>query len=56
MHRLVGVRRDITVRVLQETFLGSNLQIAVLAYARCDFAATRANSLLHSGRHYRLIR
>lgn len=41
---LFGVRKDINVRVLQETFLGSNLQIAVLAYARVDFAASRAAS------------
>jgi HK97 family phage major capsid protein len=41
---LFGVRKDIQVKVLQETFLGSNLQIAVLAYARVDFAATRQQS------------
>lgn len=41
---LFGVRQDISVRVLQETFLGTNLQIAVLAYARVDFAAARAAS------------
>jgi HK97 family phage major capsid protein len=41
---LFGVRKEIDVRVLQETFMGSNLQIAVLAYARCDWAATRAQS------------
>ncbi|MCB2007565.1 MAG: phage major capsid protein [Rhodoferax sp.] len=41
---LFGVRKDITVRVLSETFMGSNLQIAMLAYARVDFAATRAQS------------
>jgi HK97 family phage major capsid protein len=41
---MFGVRKDIQVRVLQEAFLGSNLQIAVLAYARVDFAATRASS------------
>lgn len=41
---LFGVRKNINVRVLQESFLGSNLQIAVLAYARVDFAATRADS------------
>lgn len=41
---LFGVRKDIQVRVLQETFLGSNLQIGILAYARVDFAATRADS------------
>lgn len=39
-----GVRRDINFRVLSESFLGSNLQIAVLAYARVDFAATRPAS------------
>lgn len=41
---LFGVRKDIQVRVLQESFLGSNLQIAVLAYARVDFGATRHQS------------
>lgn len=38
---LFGVRQDITVRVLSESFLGSNLQIAMLVYARVDFAAAR---------------
>lgn len=41
---IMGIRKDITVRVLSETFMGSNLQIAVLAYARVDFAATRQES------------
>lgn len=41
---LFGVRKDITVRVLSETFMGSNLQVAVLAYARVDFAAMREQS------------
>lgn len=41
---IMGIRKDITVRVLSETFMGSNLQIAVLAYARVDFAATRQQS------------
>ena len=41
---LFGVRKNIELRVLREAFLGSNLQIAVLAFARCDFAATRAAS------------
>ena len=41
---IMGVRKDITVRVLSESFMGSNLQIAVLAYARVDFAATRQES------------
>lgn len=41
---IFGVRKDINVRVLSEAFMGSNLQIAVLAYARVDFAATRAQS------------
>jgi HK97 family phage major capsid protein len=41
---LFGVRQNIQVRVLTEAFLGSNLQIGILAYARCDFAATRPAS------------
>lgn len=41
---LFGVRTDITVRVLQEAYLGTNLQVAVLAYARVDFGATRHKS------------
>lgn len=41
---LFGVRKDIQIRVLSEAFMGSNLQIAVLAYARVDFAATRHES------------
>lgn len=41
---IFGVRKDITVRVLSEAFMGSNLQIAVLAYARVDFGATRPAS------------
>ncbi len=41
---IFGVRKDINVRVLSEAFMGSNLQVAVLAYARVDFAATRAQS------------
>ena len=40
----MGVRKDINVRVLSEAFMGSNLQVAVLAYARVDFAATREQS------------
>jgi HK97 family phage major capsid protein len=41
---IMGVRKDITVRVLSESFMGSNLQVAILAYARVDFAATRQES------------
>lgn len=41
---LMGLRKDINVRVLSEAFMGSNLQVAVLAYARVDFAATRPQS------------
>ena len=41
---VMGIRQQITVRVLSETFVGSNLQIALLAYARVDFAATRPQS------------
>lgn len=39
-----GVRKDIQVRVLSEAFMGSNLQVAILAYARVDFQPTRASS------------
>jgi HK97 family phage major capsid protein len=41
---IMGVRKDITVRVLQEAFMGSNLQVALLCYARVDFQATRQES------------
>lgn len=41
---LFGVRQDINVRVLSETFMGSNLQLAMLVYARVDFGAARADS------------
>lgn len=38
---LFGVRKQLSVQVLREAFMGSNLQVAVLAYARCDFGVTR---------------
>lgn len=41
---LFGVRQNITVRVLSEAFMGSNLQVAVVCYARCDFAPAREQS------------
>jgi HK97 family phage major capsid protein len=41
---IFGVRNQITVRVLSEAYLGDSLQIALLAYARVDFAATRPES------------
>ncbi len=41
---LFGVRQDINVRVISEAFMGSNLQVAVLAYARVDFASGRPQS------------
>lgn len=41
---LFGVRKSINVRVLNEAFMGSNLQVGILAYARVDFAAVRAES------------
>lgn len=41
---IMGVRKDINVRILSEAFMGSNLQVAVLAYSRVDFAATRHQS------------
>lgn len=43
---LFGVRKDITVRVLSESFMGSNLQVGVLVYARCDFAPARPTSFV----------
>lgn len=42
---LRGVRKDISVRILSEAFLGSNLQLAMLVYARVDFCATRPSSV-----------
>lgn len=41
---LLGIRREISIKVLSEAYMGSNLQVAVLAYARCDFVPTRTNS------------
>lgn len=41
---MFGVRKNISIKVLQEQYMASNLQLAVLAYARVDFAATRAQS------------
>lgn len=41
---LYGVRKDISIQVLNQTFMGSNLQLGILAYARVDFAATRPQS------------
>jgi HK97 family phage major capsid protein len=43
---LFGVRKDITVQVLREAFLGSNLQLAILVYARCDFMPVREASFV----------
>jgi len=43
---LFGVRKDLTVRVLNEAFLGSNLQVAFVVYARVDFAAARPASFV----------
>ena len=41
---IFGVRSDIQVRILSEAFMGSNLQVAVLCFARVDFAPTRVES------------
>lgn len=41
---LFGVRQNISVRILDQAFLGSNLQLAVLVYARVDFASARDES------------
>lgn len=41
---LFGVRQQIQVKVLSERFLADTLEVAVVAYARCDFAAARHES------------
>lgn len=41
---LFGVRKEITVQILTQSFMGSNLQLGILAYARCDFASVRDQS------------
>lgn len=41
---LMGVRQDLTVKLLQERFLADTLEVAMLIFARVDFAATRADS------------
>lgn len=43
---LFGVRQQISVKVLTEAFMGSNLQIGVLCVARCDFVTSRATSFV----------
>lgn len=40
----MGVRQQIQVRLLDQAFMGSNPQFALLAFARCDFVATRPAS------------
>lgn len=41
---LMGIRKDIQIRVITESLMASNLQIAILGYARVDFQAARAAS------------
>lgn len=41
---LFGVRQEIAVQVLRQTFMASNLQVAIVAFARCNFAAARKTS------------
>ncbi len=41
---LFGVRQDVTVKVLDQAFMGSNLQLAMLVFARVDFQPARAAS------------
>ena len=43
---LWGIRSDITVRVLSERFLGDNLQVGILVYARVDFQPTHVESFV----------
>jgi hypothetical protein len=42
---IFGVRQQIQVKLLDQAFMGTNLQFAMLAYARVDFAATRPCSI-----------
>lgn len=41
---LFGVRQSFSIRILTEAFMGSNLQVAILCYARVDFAPAREAS------------
>jgi HK97 family phage major capsid protein len=41
---LFGVRQQVSIQFLREAFLGSNLQIGALVYARVDFQPARAAS------------
>jgi HK97 family phage major capsid protein len=41
---LFGMRQDIRIQVLTQSFMGSNLQLAIVAYARCDFVGARSVS------------
>ncbi|HEX7080048.1 MAG TPA: phage major capsid protein [Gammaproteobacteria bacterium] len=43
---LYGVRQDIRVIPLRERFLGDNLQVAILVYARVDFQPAREDSFV----------
>jgi HK97 family phage major capsid protein len=43
---VLGVRQEITVKVLPERFLGDSLSIGVLVFVRCDWGAMRPASVL----------
>lgn len=42
---VMGIRQQITVKVLDQSFMGSNLDMALLCYSRLDFGVTRPTSI-----------
>ena len=42
---VMGVRQQITVKLLDQSFMGSNLDLALLCYSRLDFGVTRPTSI-----------
>jgi HK97 family phage major capsid protein len=42
---VMGIRQQITVKVLDQSFMGSNLDLALLCYSRLDFGVTRPTSV-----------
>lgn len=42
---VMGVRQAITVKLLDQSFMGSNLDLALLCYSRLDFGVTRPVSI-----------
>ncbi|MDD5030534.1 MAG: phage major capsid protein, partial [Rhodoferax sp.] len=42
---VMGIRQGITVKLLDQSFMGSNLDLALLCYSRLDFGVTRPVSI-----------